>query len=71
MFRQFMAQVPEASWRPRGWMGGTSASGGGHAPLCRPVIAITAGFTFIFVWNGFLGPLIYLHSEEKATSPSR
>ena len=36
-------------------------------PLCRPVIAITAVFTFIFAWNDFLGPLIYLQSESKMT----
>jgi ABC-type glycerol-3-phosphate transport system permease component len=35
--------------------------------LCTPVIAITAIFTFIGVWNDFMGPLIYLHSEEKMT----
>ena len=36
-------------------------------PLCAPVIAITAIFTFIGTWNDFLGPLIYLQSEEKMT----
>ena len=36
-------------------------------PMCRPVIAITAIFVFIFVWNDFLGPLIYLHSEDQMT----
>ena len=69
MFRQFMAQVPEAL------VEAARLDGCGHLeiwwrvmlPLCRPVIAITAVFTFIFVWNDFLGPLIYLHSEEKAT----
>jgi len=36
-------------------------------PLCRPVTAICAVFTFIYVWNDFMGPLIYLHSDEQAT----
>ncbi len=36
-------------------------------PLCRPVTAICAVFTFIGTWNDFLGPLIYLHSDESAT----
>ena len=31
------------------------------------MVAITAVFTFIFVWNDFLIPLIYLHSNEQAT----
>ncbi len=69
MYRQFMAQVPEAL------VEAARLDGCGHfaiwrrvmLPLCRPVSAITAVFTFIFVWNDFLGPLIYLHSEEKAT----
>jgi multiple sugar transport system permease protein len=69
MFRQFMAQVPEAL------VEAARLDGCGHLgvwwrvmlPLCRPVVAITAVFTFIFVWNDFLGPLIYLHSEDKAT----
>ena len=69
MFRQFMAQVPEAL------VEAARLDGCGHfeiwrrvmLPLCKPVIAITAVFTFIFVWNDFLGPLIYLHSERKAT----
>ena len=26
-----------------------------------------AVFTFIYVWNDFLAPLVYLHSENKAT----
>ena len=69
MFRQFMAQVPEAL------VEAARLDGCGHLeiwrrvmlPMCKPVIAITAVFTFIYVWNDFLGPLIYLHSEDKAT----
>lgn len=69
MFRQFMAQVPESL------IEAARLDGCGHLgvwwrvmlPMCRPVIAITAVFTFIFAWNDFLGPLIYLHSESKAT----
>ena len=30
-------------------------------------IWICAVFTFIYVWNDFMGPLIYLHSDEQAT----
>jgi ABC-type glycerol-3-phosphate transport system permease component len=69
MYRQFIAQVPEAlveaakvdGW---GWLGIWW-----HVmlPLCRPVTAICAVFTFIYVWNDFMGPLIYLHSDEQAT----
>lgn len=69
MFRQFCAQVPEAL------VEAARIDGCGHIgvwwrvmlPLCKPVIAITAIFVFIFVWNDFLGPLIYLHSEDQMT----
>lgn len=36
-------------------------------PLCRPIIATIAVFSFIGHWNEFMGPLIYLNSEEKMT----
>ncbi|MBU0640988.1 MAG: carbohydrate ABC transporter permease [Planctomycetes bacterium] len=69
MFRQFFAQVPQAL------VEAARIDGCGHLgiwwrimlPMCRPVIAITAIFVFIFVWNDFLGPLIYLHSEDQMT----
>ncbi|TWT39955.1 L-arabinose transport system permease protein AraQ [Phycisphaerae bacterium RAS1] len=69
MFRQFFAQVPEAL------VEAARIDGCGHLgvwwrimlPICKPVIAITAVFTFIFAWNDFLGPLIYLQSEEQLT----
>ena len=69
MFRQFFAQVPEAL------VEAARVDGCGHfriwwqimLPICKPVIAITAIFTFIAAWNDFLGPLIYLQSEDKMT----
>lgn len=69
MFRQFFAQVPEAL------VEAARIDGCGNLriwwqimlPICKPVIAITAIFTFIGVWNDFLGPLIYLQSEDKMT----
>ena len=69
MFRQFFAQIPEAL------VEAARIDGCNHVgiwwrimlPVCRPVIAITAVFVFMFVWNDFLGPLIYLHSEQNMT----
>lgn len=69
MFRQFFAQVPQAL------IEAARIDGAGHLriwgqimlPICKPVIAITAIFTFIGVWNDFLGPLIYLQSEQNMT----
>ncbi len=69
MYRQFIAQIPESLLE--------AARVDGHGfigiwwrivlPLTRPVSAICAVFTFIYAWNDFMGPLIYLHSDEKAT----
>ena len=69
MYRQFIAQIPEALFEAAridgcGWI---EIWWRIVLPLCRPVTAITAVFTFIFVWNDFMTPLIYLHSEEQAT----
>lgn len=36
-------------------------------PLARPALTVIAIFTFINSWNDFLGPLIYLSSNEKFT----
>ena len=36
-------------------------------PLSKPVLATVSIFTFIGVWNSFLIPLIYLHSETLFT----
>ena len=34
-------------------------------PLCRPIIATIAVFSFIAHWNEFMGPLIYLRDQSK------
>jgi ABC-type glycerol-3-phosphate transport system permease component len=36
-------------------------------PLSRPALAAVAIFTFINSWNDFLGPLVYLNTQEKFT----
>ncbi|GGD96034.1 carbohydrate ABC transporter permease [Paenibacillus nasutitermitis] len=36
-------------------------------PLSKPALIVVAIFTFIDVWNDFLGPLIYLNSDTKFT----
>jgi multiple sugar transport system permease protein len=38
-------------------------------PLCMPALATTAAFTFIFTWNEFFQPLIYLTRTEMFTAP--
>jgi ABC-type glycerol-3-phosphate transport system permease component len=36
-------------------------------PLAKPVMITVALFQFLFSWNDFLGPLIYLNDESKFT----
>jgi ABC-type glycerol-3-phosphate transport system permease component len=36
-------------------------------PLCKPPLTIVVVFTFVGVWNDFLGPLIYLNDVAKYT----
>jgi len=36
-------------------------------PLAKPALATVAIFAFMGAWNDFMGPLIYLNSEEKFT----
>jgi ABC-type glycerol-3-phosphate transport system permease component len=36
-------------------------------PLAKPALATVALFTFLFCWNDFLGPLIYLTDGSKYT----
>lgn len=36
-------------------------------PLSKPSLATLTIFTFVNTWNDFLGPQLYLHSEEKKT----
>lgn len=38
-------------------------------PLMKPALAVTAVFTFIWTWNDFLGPLIYLTATDNYTVP--
>jgi multiple sugar transport system permease protein len=69
MYRQFMAGLPEALFEAArlDGLGPLGIWWRLALPLCKPVTAITAVFTFIFVWNDFLSPLVYLHSDEQAT----
>lgn len=36
-------------------------------PLAKPALATVAIMTFLFTWNDFLGPLIYLSDKAKGT----
>lgn len=34
-------------------------------PLSRPALTVVALFSFISAWNDYMGPLIYVHDQEK------
>jgi len=36
-------------------------------PLSRPALAVVALFSFLYTWNDFLGPLIYLNDQRMFT----
>jgi multiple sugar transport system permease protein len=36
-------------------------------PLCKPVLAVVVIFSFIWTWNDFWGPLVYLRTADKKT----
>jgi multiple sugar transport system permease protein len=38
-------------------------------PLCMPAVGVTAVFTFIWTWNDFFTPLLYLNSPDLYTVP--
>jgi multiple sugar transport system permease protein len=69
MFRQFFAQIPEELSEA------ARIDGAGPLriywqvmmPLCGPVVAIVAIYTFMNTWNDYMYPLIYLNSPENRT----
>jgi len=69
MFRQFFTQVPEELVEAARIDGASNTMIYWRLmlPLSGPVIAIVSIYTFMFVWNDFLGPLIYLNSPENRT----
>jgi multiple sugar transport system permease protein len=36
-------------------------------PMSKPALAVVSLFTFMYVWNDFLGPLVYLQDEDQYT----
>ncbi len=69
MFRQFFAQIPEELTEAARIDGASNWTIYWRLmmPLCGPVIAIVAIYTFLATWNDFMGPLIYLNSPENRT----
>jgi multiple sugar transport system permease protein len=36
-------------------------------PLARPALAVVALFTFMWAWNDYLGPLVYIQDQDQYT----
>jgi multiple sugar transport system permease protein len=69
MFRQFFAAIPEELMEAARIDGASTFRIYWQImmPLCGPVVAITAIYTFMNTWNDFLNPLIYLNSPQNRT----
>jgi multiple sugar transport system permease protein len=60
---------------PQDFSDAAKIDGAGHVkiwsnimiPLCKPVVASVAIFTFLFCWNDFMNPLIYINREDMMT----
>ncbi|MQM27053.1 carbohydrate ABC transporter permease [Glycomyces albidus] len=71
LFMQFLRGIPRELDQA------AKIDGAGHfriffsilLPLMRPAVVTTSIFTFIWSWNDFMGPLIYLYDMEKFPLP--
>lgn len=71
LIRQFMATIPDS------YIEAAKLDGAGYfkiywqlmLPLCKSALITLGMFTFVGNWNNFIGPLIYLNSEDKFTIP--
>lgn len=69
LMRQFMLTIPKELDEA------ATIDGCGHmgilikiiVPLIKPVLVVVTIFTFLNVWNDFLGPLVYVNTTEKYT----
>ncbi len=69
LFRQFFLTLPPALVEAARIDGATALQIYAKIimPLSRPVIVTVALFAFMGSWNNFMGPLIYLNSQENWT----
>lgn len=71
LLRQFMMGIPDA------YVEAAKLDGANHLqiywylilPLCKPALITLGLFSFIGNWNNFLGPLIFLNTDDKFTVP--
>jgi multiple sugar transport system permease protein len=69
LLRQFFLGIPKELTEA------ARVDGAGHwttfwrviVPLSKPALAVVALFHFIFVWNDFLGPMIFINKPDQRT----
>jgi multiple sugar transport system permease protein len=69
LLRQFFMQIP------KDLLEAARVDGMGHwgifwrvvVPLSKPALSVVAVFHFVYVWNDFLGPLIFLNDRDTFT----
>jgi multiple sugar transport system permease protein len=69
LIRQFFMAIPR-DYDEAAFMDGASYLSiyrGIIIPMSRPALVTAAVFTFMFIWNDFFGPLIYLSDRTKLT----
>jgi multiple sugar transport system permease protein len=69
LLRQFFMTIPE-DFSDAGRIDGANESGLLRyviLPMAKPALAVVALFQFIWSWNDFLGPLIYINDKAKFT----
>ncbi len=71
MMRQFMVSVPNELLESARMDGGSEFTIFLRIvlPMCIPVFVTLGMFTFIFSWNDFIGPLLYLMDPSKWVLP--
>ncbi len=69
IFRQFFRTLPPELFECAELDGCNPLTAYWHValPLSRPALAMAAVFAFAGAWNDFLGPLVYLSSNERFT----
>lgn len=69
LLRQFLMQVPKDNMDAARIDGATEWQILWRIvfPMARPAVAAVAIFSGVQAWNNFMGPLIYLHDENKQT----
>ena len=71
LFRQYFRTIP------RDYNDAARIDGAGELriffsiilPQAKPAVATASIFAFLWTWNDFMGPVIYLHSPERFTLP--